>query len=614
MRTVIASVVLLWMASLGLAAEPLGEKALSILQANCLPCHSEGTRTSGFTVKDLPSVISGGAKYGPAVLPGQASHSPLVKLLRGQLQPQMPVGKTLPEADIASIEKWIQNSSEAETKSQPKTAGYWAFVKPVRHTPNQVRNTQWVRNDIDRFVLNKLEDKGLTPVPEADRRTLIRRLYFDLIGLPPGPEEIKAFVEDSATTAYEKLVDRLLADPRYGERWGRHWLDLARYSDSLGYEGDPDMAHTWRYRDYVIDAFNNDKPYDQFIREQLAGDEFFKVTGARQAPAADPEKNVALTFLRLAPFNRTPVSEENRDALLTEMTATSSSVFLGLTVGCAKCHDHKYDPIPQKDFFRMKAFFATVYIPPSAAQIAGMGESKDLMGGVLPADFYRPGEKERVAASLAKYQQELEKAEAEFNSFCQPLLDRLAAHRSKLAAEKPPEKAPEKEAAKKKLGPAQLRQVLEYLGEDAEKALFPDSEKEQFRKLNDRIERLKAQLERLEPVAFSLRNFDGPPLGPDVPTTYVLIRGAYDRHGEPVEPGFLSAIERHSRPAELQLDRYRMFPERGRRMTLADWIASPENPLTARVMVNRLWHHHFGRGIVETPSDFGKNGKLPTHP
>ena len=211
---------------------------------------------------------------------------------------------------------------------------------------------------------------------------LIRRLYFDLIGLPPTPEEVKAFVDDRDPQAYETLVDKLLNDPHYGERWGRHWLDLARYADTNGYEGDPEWPHAWRYRDYVIDAFNHDKPYDEFIKEQIAGDEFFQVVSAVPAPPPEPEKEVALSFLRLAPFNRTPVSDENRDSLLSEMTSEVGSAFLGLTVGCAKCHDHKYDNIPTRDFYRMKAFFATV-------QITNTGRA----GGYEPADFYRPGEK-----------------------------------------------------------------------------------------------------------------------------------------------------------------------------------------------------------------------------
>jgi len=211
----------------------------------------------------------------------------------------MPFGKILPEADIAVIEKWI-------AQLKPELAGakgaHWAYVKPVKPLPPSVRNAKWVHNDIDSFILKKLEDKNLTPAAEATRRVLIRRLYFDLIGLPPNPDEVKTFVDDPSPESYEHLVNRLLADHRYGERWARHWLDLARYADTNGYEGDTDFPTAWRYRDYVIDAFNNDKPYDEFIKEQLAGDEFTQDIKLVIQPPPPPERVVAMTFLRLAPY------------------------------------------------------------------------------------------------------------------------------------------------------------------------------------------------------------------------------------------------------------------------------------------------------------------------
>ena len=290
-----------------------------------------------------------------AVAAGQPHKSVLIKMLRGRIEPSMPFGKApLETGDIAAIEQWIEElEPDALTSAGAK---HWAFVRPEKGPPLPVRNKEWVRNGIDNFILSKLEEEGLEAAKEADRRVLIRRLYFDLLGVPPPWEEVKAFVADTSLRAYSDLVDRLLGDPRYGERWARHWLDLARYADSNGYEGDPEYYHTWRYRDYVIDAFNDDKPYDQFIKEQIAGNEFAVVRGARVLPPPDPEKVVAMTFLRLAPFTE-PRGERSRHELLTEMTSTVGSVFLGLTVGCAQCHDHKYDPIPTEDFYRMKAFF-----------------------------------------------------------------------------------------------------------------------------------------------------------------------------------------------------------------------------------------------------------------
>jgi len=585
--------------------EGFEEKIHPILKTSCLPCHDERTRTSGFSVKDLDSVLAGGARHGKAVKNGQPSESPLIQILRGQIKPQMPLGRALAESEIVAVEEWIQGLKPESVTTSAAKSGYWAFVKPAPQAPPDVKNPRWVRNDIDAFVLSRLEAQGLAPSPEADRRVLIRRLFFDLIGLPPTPEEVRAFLESNSPKAYEELVECLLADKRYGERWGRHWLDLARYADTNGYEGDPEFAHAWRYRDYVIDAFNNDKPYDEFIKEQIAGDELAPVMSAGPLPPREPEKVVALTFLRLAPFTE-PRGEESRDLLLSEMTSTVSSVFLGLTVGCAKCHDHKYDMVPTKDFYRMKAFFATVQIEPAV-----VGDVQQL-GGPLRAEFYRSGEKEWADKARTGFQDELKAVELEFGAFQKPLLERLTALRKR-------EKPTADGSAQAEVTLKDLRKEISDEGDNSagfqkKEPVFSQGEKQQFQKFEERVLRLKKRIERLEPVAMSLRHSDGPPYGPSVPTTHVLIRGEYDRPGEPVEPGFLSSITGNSDPAVIEIDRYKRHPTRGRRLALANWIASPENPLTARVMVNRLWQYHFGRGIVETPSDFGKNGSPPTHP
>jgi hypothetical protein len=604
MKILFVSLLTLMTVTRAWAREDFEEKILPILKTNCLPCHDDHTRTSGFSVKDLQSVVAGGARHGAAVKNGQPSESPLVQILRGQIKPQMPLGRTLAENEIAAIEEWIRGlKPESTSPSVSPQNRYWAFVKPVRTTPPAVKNQQWIRNEIDAFVLSKLESQGLAPTPEADRRVLIRRLYLDLIGLPPTPQEVKTFVESSSPSAYQELVDQLLKDRRYGERWGRHWLDLARYADTNGYEGDPEFTHAWRYRDYVIDAFNNDKPYDEFIKEQIAGDELTPVLSAGPLPPPEPEQVVALTFLRLAPFTE-PRGEESRDILLSEMTSTVSSVFLGLTVGCAKCHNHKYDMVPTKDFYRMKAFFATTQIEPSRM------DDVQQLGGPLSAEFYRAGEKERIDRNRAQYQKELAAAESEFIAFQQPLLETLKKAENKKEGNK---------EAKAELTLKDLQKAIDNEGDNAaslekKEPLFSVEEVQRFRQLKERVLRLKNAIERVEPVAMSLRNADGPPYGPSVPSTYVLVRGEWDRPGEVVEPGFLSAITGNSDPAPLELDRYHRHPTRGRRVTLARWIASADNPLTARVMVNRLWQHHFGRGIVETTSDFGKNGSPPSHP
>lgn len=584
-----------FLAHAGYAADLFDTDVAPVFRQHCLPCHDNQSKTSGFSIESRDLVIAGGKRHGAAVKPGDPTGSPLIRMLRGQIQPQMPFGKPLPSEALAKIERWIGQLPREAAKAESR---HWAFQKVTKPKPPVVRNTGWARNEIDRFVLSRLEAKGLSPAAEADRRTLARRLYFDLWGVPPTPDQVREFAESRSPLAYENLIDRLLADRRYGERWGRHWLDLARYSDTNGYEGDTDFPNAWRYRNYVIDAFHNDKPYDVFIKEQIAGDEFYYVNSAVPAPPPEPEKVVAMTFLRLAPFNRTPVSDENRDSYLTEVVTTVSSAFLGLTVGCAKCHDHKYDQIPQKDFYRMKAFFATL-------QITNTGR----VGGAEPADFYRPGEKERMEGLKVKYENDLKDEEARLKQMQTTLLAKLAENWKH-----------EKPDAKK--GP-EVRDLDRAIGNEGDNTaalgvkkvrVFSDEETKAYQDTGVRIRQIKRMLERIAPVAMAIRNADGPPFGPSVATTYVQIRGAYDQLGEPVEPGFLSAVEGHGKPAKLELDRYKMFPTRGRRMTLAKWIASEENPLTARVMVNRIWHHHFGRGIVDSTSDFGKQGGRPTHP
>ena len=381
-------------------------------------------------------------------------------------------------------------------------------------------------------------------------------------------------------------------------------MDLARYADSNGYEGDPEYYHTWRYRDYVIDAFNDDKPYDQFIKEQIAGNEFAVVRGARVLPPPDPEKVVAMTFLRLAPFTE-PRGERSRHELLTEMTSTVESVFLGLTVGCTQCHDHKYDPIPTDDFYRMKTFFATTQIAPPRP-----GDIQQL-GGPQPAAFYRPGEKDWADKAREKYQKGLDELETQFSEFNQPLIERLTAIRKETKGDSDRTPNPEKDGKDDAEPTADdLSKAFQEERENpGEKQHFCVEEEKQFRSFKKRILRLKNAILRVEASAMSVSTADGPPYGPSVPETYVLTRGQWDNPGKGVEPGFLRAIEGHANPAELvKVDRYQRHPGHGRRMTLANWIASPDNPLTARVMVNRLWQYRFGRGIIETSSDFGKNG------
>ncbi|NBU08395.1 MAG: DUF1549 domain-containing protein [Proteobacteria bacterium] len=357
---------------------------------------------------------------------------------------------------------------------------HWAFQPLRRIESPAVRDAAWPRNDVDRFILAALEAKGLKPSPEADRRTLIRRATFDLLGLPPTPEEVEAFVADTSPQAWERVVDRLLASPHYGERWGRHWLDLARYADSSGFHNDLDRPHAWRYRDYVIRSFNEDKPYARFIAEQLAGDE---------VPGADEETLIATGFCRNAPSNDDNMGKNKEQYRLDELDdviSTTSTVFLGLTVGCARCHDHKTDPISSADYYSLLAVF-------NGTEKRGVPKESD-------------------------------------------------------------DKAKAKEAV-------QLQALIET----------------------------KAK----------------------VPATHLLRRGSLQNKGPEVGPAVPVVLA--AKPLE--------FPapaadakSSGRRRVLAEWIAAPDNPLTWRVLANRIWQHHFGRGLVATPSNFGFKGERPTHP
>ncbi|MEN9676076.1 MAG: hypothetical protein RIS76_1972 [Verrucomicrobiota bacterium] len=480
-----------------------------------------------------------------------------------------PLGRTATAAIVGCFLAGCLLANVLHAASAPTNSVVgWPFTPPAEIKPPLVRHADQITNAIDNFILARLKEKGLTLAPAASARTLVRRLYFDLIGLPPSPTEVDAFLNDPDPKAYATLVDKLLDDSRYGERWARFWLDLARYADTAGYEGDPDLPNAWRYRDYVIDAFNQDKPYDQFVIEQIAGDEAEEIMGAGDLPDSKPEPTVALTFLRLAPFTE-PRGDASRHEMLSEMTATVSSVFLGLTVGCAQCHNHKYDRIPTKDFYRMKAFFSTVQLQrPLPGDIFQLG-------GPLPAAFYRKGEKEWAAKLTDQRNAE------------------LAEPRSLVAALDKIEDVGKKSDPKISLTPEQ---------------------REQRSKAKARIRLVEQDLKRLQPVAMSLRHSYGPPFEPGVPETRVLNRGEWDKPGEVVEPGFPSVITGNQDPAPIRLDPFKRWPTRSRRLALAEWIASSENPMTARVMVNRLWDWHFGRGLVATPSDFGKLSGGASHP
>jgi hypothetical protein len=461
-------------------------------------------------------------------------------------------------------------------------------VRPEVPASSGMANASRITNPIDAFILAKLTAHDLRPAPEADRRTLARRLYFNLTGLPPTPGELVAFLADDSTDAYERLVDRLLASPRYGEHWARQWLDVIRYSDSNGFDWDEYRKEAWRFRDYVIRSFNEDKPFDQFIREQLAGDELLA-----GPPTNERERDqlIATGFLRVGPqdnsaslFNE---QDRARAEVLADLTETTGSAFLGLTLSCNRCHDHKFDPLSHADYFRMRAFFEPVKYADD-----------------LPLDL--APEQERIKAHNEALAAQLKPLESEHKELLDGVKNRIRAERRKEL-------------------PAEELALLE-LAEDQRTA----EQKTQIEKIQARIKpsdddvkkaATEPELARRQELDVAIKELNGRRLSfllgllatdqtNAIPDTRVLYQGNHKDPREAVVPGFLSALD----PNPAVIARPVNPATTGRRLTLANWIASPENPLTARVLVNRVWLGHFGRGLVNTPNDFGLAGDRPTHP
>jgi hypothetical protein len=550
--------------------------ALTILRTRCAQCHGESSGISGLKVTTRENLLKGGSR-GPALIPGKSSESLLYKAVAHIGDVTMPPGGALTTEEVTAIKDWIDSGATWSTSTSNTTAPtWWAFKKPVRPAvPAGAKNPGL--NPIDAFIDQKLKAAGVTPAPEADRLTLIRRASYDLLGLPPTHDEIDQFLNDKSPDAWEHLVDRLLASPRYGEKWGRHWLDLARYGDTAGFEQDPYLLLAWRYRDYVIKSFNDDKPYDRFVKEQIAGDELWPT---------DPEARTGTGFYRVG-VNRDmlfKVEDINLVEKRIDMVDTTGSVFLGLTVGCARCHDHKFDPIPQKDYYRTQAIFQ-----PAVADKVFLD--------------YNPARNYDIAENSRTFK--LYQIGEEIQNIQRPYQDEL--REKKIAALLPDVQAafhtPEDKRTKEQ----------RILVDDNAKAVAPgQNDVNAIMKQEDR-ERLDAIAKRL---LQTFSNYGPPPMssglidvGRDAPKTFILNRGNPDSPGDEVQPGFLSALGGGDIP-EPPLHAASTF----RRKALAEWLATPDNPLFARVMVNRIWQFHFGSALVKTPSDFGIRGGLPTHP
>jgi hypothetical protein len=460
---------------------------------------------------------------------------------------------------------------------------FWAF-QPVRNPAIPKVKSASASHPIDAFILAKLEEKQIQPNAPADKITLLRRVTIDLTGLLPTPEQVQAFVNDNSPGAYEKVVDRLLASPAYGERWGRHWLDVARYADSNGYKADETRPDIWRYRDYVIDAFNSDKPFDRFIREQIAGDELYP---------GDPEAMVAMGF------NRHYIDETNaaglvirRQETLDEITNATGAAFLGMTFACARCHDHKYDPILQKDYYRLQAFFANTAFGDGSIPL------KDLV------------ERRQYEEQAALYDSKTKAIREEMSQIVEPLR-RTKAEGGIKTFEDDVKEAILMDASKRNPWQQMMYHTASLrVGFDEE----PDARTLRTLKgdASTRYAELKKELaafDSLKPKALPRAQFMID-ISTTAPPTYVRPRGDPYGKAEEVQPGFLSILD----PGNPKITPLPGLQSTGRRTVLANWLVDPKNPLVARVMVNRVWQYHFGTGIVATPGDFGRMGARPTHP
>lgn len=457
----------------------------------------------------------------------------------------------------------------------PAQKKHWSFQKLTRPSLPAVKGAE---NPIDAFILSKLESRGLQPSPPADKITLLRRVSFDLIGLPPTPGEVEAFLKDASPTAYEKVVDRLLASPHYGERWARHWLDLARYAESDGFKADDTRPNVWRYRDYVIDSFNQNKPYDRFIKEQIAGDELWP---------NDPNARVATAFNRHFPdeYNARNLMQR-RQEILDDITDTTASAMMGLTYGCARCHDHKFDPILQADYYRLQAFYANTAVDGQIVMTSA-DEAKRYRAALAVWEEKTKDVRERIAKLLAPKKDFLYKEL--FDKYPEEVQTAIL-------------KAPEQRTPYEWQLFHQADQYMKFDDETAAKSLR-GAEREQYTALKAELDQFASLHPAQLPIGVGMRD-----VNTKAPATRILKVGAYDNPLEEVQPGFLTMLA--PGPAKVTL----LGNSTGRRTALANWLTDAQNPLTARVIVNRLWHWHFGEGIVATPSDFGIMGQRPTNP
>lgn len=589
-------------------------KIRPVLVEHCYSCHSaESKIVRGGLLVDHRDAIQAGGDSGPAVVPGDVEASLILAALRHESY-EMPPDQQLPDSVIADFEEWIRRGAidprdgdgQAGLRKVDREAarGHWAFQPLGDPTPPELDDEGWSANPIDRFVFGRLQAAGMQPAAPADKRSLIRRATFDLIGLPPTPEEVEAFVADESPEAFARVVDRLLDSPHYGQRWGRHWLDTVRYADTNGADENHALPHAWRYRDWVVRMFNRDLPFDQFIIQQLAGD---------LLPVPDDEETAGdlLTATGMLIIGPKMLAEQDKDKMIIdivdEQIDTVTRTLLGLTVACARCHDHKFDPVSAEDYYALAGIFASTKTMADRAFVSNWLE--------------RPLPSAEIAALREAQQRRIDSAQAELAAAEQEL---AVAEKQAAAAERRSKRA-ERAAARAAARTAEDDQAevvaSSAAGEDeaavateavAERAADSGDDSEQGPKLD--LEALRAavaqQKERVEQLTKEMPAFELVMAADegDLQELPVHIRGNHLTLAErPIPRGVPSLLADVEPLPSIAADR-------SGRLELATWLTSPEHPLTARVLVNRVWMWHFGEGLVRSPSNFGLQSDPPTHP
>ncbi len=577
-------------------------KVRPLLAEHCWSCHGSDEQKGDLRLDSLTAIHAGG-ESGSTLDADDPAASLLLEAVRYESYEMPPAGK-LPGDQIAILERWVEMGapwpgqivdresmppkSPSGNKISDEDRKWWAFqplTKPAVPDISAIQTgdgplsasaatTHWKDNPVDAFILDAMSSQSLHPAPPADQVSIVRRLYFDLVGLPPTPKQVSDFVNDESAGAYERLVDQLLDNPQFGQRWARHWLDLVRYADSDGYRIDHYRPNAWRYRDYVIRSFNDDKPYDRFVQEQLAGDEMFP---------GDSDALIATGFLRhwIYEYN-------NRDAfgqwrtIIEDVTDTTGDVFLGMGMQCAKCHDHKFDPILQRDYYRLQAFFQPL-MPVDAA---------------VPS----PGERQQYDAELAKWEaetKELRDKIYEIESKYHAAATLTAVEKFPLESQAIYNKPIDHQAPHERQISYLIQRQVDFEFERLDGKIKGD-DKETVLALRRDLAKFDTSKPKSLPVALTVRD-----VGPQAPETMIPKRSK-----DPVAPGFLTLLD----DSEAEIQPIPDLPTTGRRTTLARWLTQPDHPLTSRVIANRLWQYHFGRGLAPNGSDFGKLGGQPSHP